>query len=395
VIGGGSVAVDVALTAVRMGVPDVTMACLESEAEMPALKDEIEQALKEGVQLKPSWGPSRIIKTRGKVSGMELIKCTAVYNSEGKFAPQYDKSITEKVDADQIILAIGQRPDLAYAQAALKLNRGLIAVDAVSQSTSDPKVFAGGDATISGPLSVVSAIAGGRRAAESINRYLGGKKHLSGDKKVEHLSRCGEDCLGKRERVETPELPLAQLSLDKEDILGLKSAAVKSESDRCLNCGCVAVNPSDLAAALVALDASIVTTRRTIPVEQFWAADLGIKPNILENDEIITEIQVPRPAAGSKSAFIKFALRKSIDFPIVNCAAMVSRDSVRVCLNSVYNKPYRAVKAEAAIQGKKIDEASAEAAGAAAISDAIPLPYNLYKIQIAKAMVKKALLACK
>jgi xanthine dehydrogenase YagS FAD-binding subunit len=157
----------------------------------------------------------------------------------------------------------------------------------------------------------------------------------------------------------------------------------------------VAVNPSDLAAALVALDASIVTTRRTIPVEQFWAADLGIKPNILENDEIITEIQVPRPAAGSKSAFIKFALRKSIDFPIVNCAAMVSRDSVRVCLNSVYNNPYRAVKAEAAIQGKKIDEASAEAAGAAAISDAIPLPYNLYKIQIAKAMVKKALLACK
>ena len=400
VIGGGSVAVDVALTALRMGVPEVTMACLESEAEMPALKDEIEQARKEGVQLKPSWGPSRIIKTRGKVSGMELIKCTSVYNSEGKFAPQYDKSITERVEADQIILAIGQRPDLAYAQESLKLNRGLIAVDAETQATSDPKVFAGGDATISGPLSVVSAMAAGRRGAEAINRYLGGKKHLSVDKKVEHLSRCGEDCLGKRERVETPELALAQLSLDKEDILGLKSAAVKNESERCLNCGCDGVNPSDLAAALVALDASIVTTRRTIPVEEFWAADRGLKPNILANDEIITEIRVPRPAAGSKSAFIKFALRKSIDFPIVNCAAVVKSkngkvESARVCLNAVYSNPYRAVKAEAVIQGKKIDEASAEAAGAAAVSEALPLPYNKYKIQIAKTLVKRAILECK
>ena len=111
----------------------------------------------------------------------------------------------------------------------MKLNRGLNMVDAETQVTSDPKVFAGGDATIFGSLSVVSAVAAGRRAAEAINRYLGGKKHLSADKKVEHLSRCGEDSLGKRERVETPELPLAQLSLEKEDILGLNSEAVKSD----------------------------------------------------------------------------------------------------------------------------------------------------------------------
>ncbi len=101
------------------------------------------------------------------------------------------------------------------------------------------------------------------------------------------------------------------------------------------------------------------------------------------------------PAAGVKSAFIKFALRKSIDFPIVNCAAVVGGGTARVCLNGVYNNPYRATKAENAIKDKTIDEASADAAAIAAISDAVMLPYNKYKVQIAKAMVKKAILACK
>ena len=116
VIGGGSVAVDVATSALRLGAKQVTMACLESEAEMPALREEVEQAVKEGIKLMPSWGPSRILKAKGKIAGMELIRCTSVYNSEGKFAPTYDKSVKETVEADQIILAIGQRPNLSYAE---------------------------------------------------------------------------------------------------------------------------------------------------------------------------------------------------------------------------------------------------------------------------------------
>jgi xanthine dehydrogenase YagS FAD-binding subunit len=93
-------------------------------------------------------------------------------------------------------------------------------------------------------------------------------------------------------------------------------------------------------------------------------------------------------------------LRKSIDFPIVNCAAAVESvggtvKSARVCLNAVYSNPYRATKAEEAIKGKPIEEASAEAAGEAAVSGAIALPYNKYKIQIARALVKRAILACK
>jgi xanthine dehydrogenase YagS FAD-binding subunit len=158
---------------------------------------------------------------------------------------------------------------------------------------------------------------------------------------------------------------------------------------------CFAVNPSDTAPALVALNARIKTNKRVLDAEDFW--DMTVPGStVLGADEIVTEIQVPKPPAGSRNAFIKFAIRKSIDFPIVNCAVLVSEGDARICLNAVYNKPYRAAAAEASIKGKQITEASAEAAGAAAVESARALPgdRNKWKIQIAKTMVKRALLAC-
>jgi len=154
---------------------------------------------------------------------------------------------------------------------------------------------------------------------------------------------------------------------------------------------CVAVNPSDTAPALVALDATIVTSKREIAAEDFWAVTVP-GSTVLDADEIVTEIQVP--AFSGKSAFIKFAIRKSIDFPIVNCAAAIDGGNARICLNAVHNLPYRATKAEEAIAGKTIDTANAEAAGAAAVQGNLPLAYNKYKIQVAKGVVKKAILAC-
>jgi xanthine dehydrogenase YagS FAD-binding subunit len=156
---------------------------------------------------------------------------------------------------------------------------------------------------------------------------------------------------------------------------------------------CIAVNPSDIAPALVVLDAKIITSKRTINVEDFWTAEV-MKTTVLDDDEIVTEIQVPTPASGVKSSFIKFARRQSIDFPIVNCAAAIGGGSARICLNAVFNNPYRATEAEEYITGKTIDEANAEAAGVAAVNDAIAQTMNKYKIQIAKAMVKRAILAC-
>ncbi len=158
--------------------------------------------------------------------------------------------------------------------------------------------------------------------------------------------------------------------------------------------GCIDVHPSDTAPALVAMDAKIRTSRRTIDAQDFWEVKVP-GSTVLDADEIVTEIQVPTPASGTKSAFIKFALRKSIDFPIVNCAAAIGGGAARICLNAVSPKPYRATKAEEAIAGKSIDAASAEAAGAAAISAARALSANEYKVQIAKTLVKRTILACK
>ena len=158
---------------------------------------------------------------------------------------------------------------------------------------------------------------------------------------------------------------------------------------------CFAVNPSDTAPALVALDARIRTNRRLIPAENFWDAVIP-GSTVLEADEIVTAIEIPAPASGTKSAFIKFAIRKSIDFPIVNCAAVIGQGNARICLNAVYNKPYRATAAEEVIRSKAITEENADAAGAAAVEAARALPgdRNKWKIQIARTMVKRTILAC-
>lgn len=157
--------------------------------------------------------------------------------------------------------------------------------------------------------------------------------------------------------------------------------------------GCVAVNPSDTAPALVALNATIVTSKRQIPAEEFWTFAVP-GSTVLEADEIVTEIQVP--AFSGKSAFVKLAIRSSIDFPIVNCAAAIDGSNVRICLNAVHNRPRRVQKAEEAIAGKEINEENAQAAGEAALQGAFQLSaLNKWKIQAAKGVVKKAILACK
>ena len=157
--------------------------------------------------------------------------------------------------------------------------------------------------------------------------------------------------------------------------------------------GCVAINASDVAPALIALGASIKTTQRVVEAEDFFSAK-DCRTTVLDKNEIVTEVRVPAPTPGTKSAFIKYALRKSIDFSIVNCAAVIGPKEARICLNAVFNNPSRAAAAEEVILGRPIDEAIADAAGAAAVSEAKPLKSNRYKVQIARILVKRAILAC-
>jgi NADPH-dependent glutamate synthase beta subunit-like oxidoreductase len=110
VIGGGSVAVDVALTARRLGATEVTMACLESLETMPAMPEDVEQALEQGITILPSWGPRRVLEQDGRLMGMELVRCTAVFDKGGRFAPAFDATVTTVVAADQVLVSRMRRP---------------------------------------------------------------------------------------------------------------------------------------------------------------------------------------------------------------------------------------------------------------------------------------------
>jgi xanthine dehydrogenase YagS FAD-binding subunit len=151
--------------------------------------------------------------------------------------------------------------------------------------------------------------------------------------------------------------------------------------------GCYAVSSHDTAPALVALDATVITTKREIPAEEFFGAH-GYRSNVLEDGEVVKEFRVPKTA---KSSFQKFALRKSIDFPVVNCAVAQGSDgSTRVVLGGVYAAPWRSKEAEDAV-ARGVSADTAAKAGEAAVSVAKPLGKNAYKVDIARALVKRTL----
>lgn len=152
--------------------------------------------------------------------------------------------------------------------------------------------------------------------------------------------------------------------------------------------GCYAASSHDTAPALVALGATVITTSREVPAGEFFRAN-GTRSNVLEDGEVVTEFKVPK---APKSAFQKFALRKSIDFPLVNCAVAQQADgSVRVVLGGVHPAPWRSSEAEAEL-ASGVDEAAADRAAEAAVAACKPLGKNGYKVEIARAMVKRTLL---
>jgi NADPH-dependent glutamate synthase beta subunit-like oxidoreductase/ferredoxin len=171
VIGGGNVAMDVARTAIRLGASEVQLACLECDKEIPAHEWEISEAKEEGVIMHPSWGPNEILGKEGKVVGIELIKCTSVFDKKGNFDPKFDSCVTKKIETDQVILAIGQSSDLSWIK-NIDINTGVITINKDMQ-TSLPGVYAGGE-VVRGPSSVVEAVVDGASAASAIDKYLGG-----------------------------------------------------------------------------------------------------------------------------------------------------------------------------------------------------------------------------
>jgi NADPH-dependent glutamate synthase beta subunit-like oxidoreductase/CO/xanthine dehydrogenase FAD-binding subunit len=398
VIGGGNVAIDVARTLLRMGAKPVVV-YRRSQAEMPAVREEVEKAKEEGIKFEFLTLPVEASEKGNKIA----LKCVKMKlgppDETGRPRPVPIAGSEFTTEFDAVIKAIGERVDTSNIPARFLDEKGRLKIE-LSAHSLGKNVFAGGD-FVTGPSTVVAAIAAGRNAANSIDRYLRGGEEPVKDKEAGRLAeRFNSSYLKKMSRVKTPQLSVAERikSIDAEGVLGLGSAEVETEANRCFNCGCVAVNSSDMAPALIALNAKIKTTKRVIAAEKFFAVKVN-KTTILADDEIVTEIQVPAPKPGTESSFIKFAIRKSIDFPIVNCAAAIEGDGrvvkgARICLNAVFNNPYRVTQAEGSIIGKSIDESTAEAAAEAAVTAVSPLATNRYKVQIAKTLVKRAILAC-
>jgi NADPH-dependent glutamate synthase beta subunit-like oxidoreductase len=237
VIGGGNVAIDVARSAVRLGASEVQLACLESRDEMPAHGWEIEEAAEEGVVMHPSWGPKRILGG-GNVTGIELIKCTAVFDRNGCFAPEFDDSETQTIDTDLVILAIGQAADLeCFEGAGIETSAGTICVEGCE--TGHPGTFAGGEVS-KGPSSVVEAVADGALAASAIDRYLGGDGDVHAPVRVPgevdpHVGHV--EGFAAMDRVDVPkrEVDERKTCFDPVEIGYYEDQAV-SEAVRCLRC---------------------------------------------------------------------------------------------------------------------------------------------------------------
>jgi len=402
VVGGGSVAIDAARTAGRTGAEEVHLICLEcrdltSKDRMLARDNEILEAEEEGVIIHPSLGIKEIVKEDGKAVGLETITCLSVREPEGTFNPQYDAACTAlSFRADSIIVAIGQTVDQSFSAPGLVYDRkGTMSVDRSTLETDVLSVFAGGDAVL-GPSTVIQAVASAREAARLIGVSFKGVTRPVGAKTAE--PDFSEPVLSTIPRARVHELLPAQRieGIEVEDIRGLTMDEIETEAGRCFNCGCLAVGPSDVGIALVCLNAHIVTTRRTIDARTFFAAT-ATTSHVLEADELIKEIRIPRPPPGSRQRYEKFTLRTPIDFAIVSVASVVTvNDGIckeaRITLGGVAPAPIRAEAAERVITGRAIDEKTALKAAEQAVGGAKPLSMNTYKVAITKALVKRALL---
>lgn len=234
VIGGGDVAMDAALTARRLGAGRVELYCLEDEASMPAFPHNIADARAEGVIINAGWGVTEVRSEQGRVCGLALKRCLSVWDENHAFRPRFDETQTGHAEADAVIFAIGQASDLSFFPDLEKASPARLKVDPVTFGTSLWNVFAAGDA-VTGPASVIQAIAGGREAAISIDRLMQGA-HLHSDR--EETRRVAENLPGEgvlsAPRNERRSLPGEGLA---ETRRGLDAIDALNESMRCMTCG--------------------------------------------------------------------------------------------------------------------------------------------------------------
>lgn len=246
VIGGGDVAMDVARTAVRQGAGTVEVACLESGSEIPAHPWEVEEALEEGVVLNEGWGPEEAVSDGGRLAGLRLKKVLSVFDSNGRFNPTYDDSVTKFIEADNVIVAVGQRADLGFLKDSgiMPDGRGYFKVDPETMATPAEGIFACGEIA-SGPGAAISAVASGQRAARSVERYLRGIGPASVQARLDVIEPLPEVVARRvvaRNRQPVPVMaPGERKDTFRPFEIGFSEAQARQESARCMRCGMGAV----------------------------------------------------------------------------------------------------------------------------------------------------------
>ncbi|MFQ5826435.1 MAG: FAD-dependent oxidoreductase [Dehalococcoidia bacterium] len=239
VIGGGNVGVSAARVAARLGAAEVSLACLECREDMPAFAWEIQKAEEEGVRIHCSLAPQRVVAKDGRVAGVSFAPVKSIeFDSQGRIRPILEERPEQAIDADTVIVAIGQSPALPTLSGMNLTPKGVVGVDPTSLATDVPGVFAGGDAVV-GAGTVVESIAAGKRAARSIDRYLRGLELGEAPQPAawEVMEEGVPKFVEKRQRRPVPTLPQAERLRSFQEVeLPYSERDAVEEARRCLNC---------------------------------------------------------------------------------------------------------------------------------------------------------------
>lgn len=241
------VALDAAREIVRRGAAEVIVVSLESHAEMPAARsvqgrEELEISETEGITFLPSWGPRRIVGHGGRATGIELVRCVRAFDADGRFNPTFDEANTRLLEADSIILAIGQAPDVSFLRPEDGIETtpsGTIRIDPATMATTAPGVFAGGDGAFP-PSLIITTAQHGKVAARSIDAYLRGTHpssptlHVTVEVLPTDTYRMTAGCAHVARDI--PVVPLDRRSGISEVELPFTAAQAREQASRCLYC---------------------------------------------------------------------------------------------------------------------------------------------------------------
>ncbi len=239
VVGGGNAAVDAARVAKRLGTREVSIIYRRTRAEMPALDTEVDEAEKEGIKLNVLAAPVKVLTDGQKATGVQCIRMQlGEKDASGRGRPVPVKGSEFNIDADTIIVAIGQAVDKATLPKELEFtSSGTVSVDPVTLQTSIEGVFAGGD-VVAGPGDVIASVAAGKEAAVSIGRYLEGKDLKEGRPvPIKRVTEVSKEGVQKKARGVMPILELEKRKESVEVELGFDEKGAMEEAKRCLNCG--------------------------------------------------------------------------------------------------------------------------------------------------------------